>query len=77
MPIIIYPNPTNGFLKIEGMSSTMKTIELIDASGRVINSWKANGKLMQLDLSKHSAGNYNLKISRLDKVILKKIQIKK
>lgn len=56
-------------LKIEGMSSAMKTIELIDASGRVVNSWKVNGELMQLDLSKYSAGNYNLKISRLDNLL--------
>jgi hypothetical protein len=79
MPIIIYPNPTNGLLKIEGMSSDMKTVELIDASGRIVSKWNGNGNgnSMQLDLSKFSTGNYNLKISSMDKVILKKIQIKK
>jgi len=77
MPIIIYPNPTNGLLKIEGMSSDMRTIELIDAGGRVVYKWNVNGNSMQLDLSKFSTGNYNLKISSMDKVILKKIQIKK
>ena len=77
MPIIIYPNPTNGLLKIEGMSSDMKTVELIDASGRIVSKWNVNGNSMQLDLSKFSTGNYNLKISSMDKVILKKIQIKK
>jgi PKD repeat protein len=77
MPIIIYPNPTNGLLKIEGMSSDMKTIELIDATGRVASKWNVNGNSMQLDLSKFATGNYNLKISSIEKVILKKIQIKK
>lgn len=77
LPIIIYPNPTNGLLKIEGMSSDMKTIDLIDASGRVVFKWNVHGNSMQLDLSKFSTGNYNLKISSIDKVILKKIQIKK
>jgi PKD repeat protein len=76
-PIIIYPNPTNGLLKIEGITSDMKTVELIDASGRIVSKWNVNGISMQLDLSKFSTGNYNLKISSMDKVILKKIQIKK
>lgn len=77
MPIIVYPNPTNGLLKIDGITSDMKTVELIDASGRIISKWNVNGNSMQLDLSKFSTGNYNLKISSIDKVILKKIQIKK
>jgi hypothetical protein len=55
----------------------MKTVELIDASGRIVSKWNVNGNSMQLDLSKFSTGNYNLKISSMDKVILKKIQIKK
>jgi hypothetical protein len=59
------------------MSSDMKTVELIDASGRIVSKWNVNGNSMQLDLSKFSTGNYNLKISSMDKVILKKIQIKK
>jgi hypothetical protein len=76
--LIVYPNPTSGSLSISGETLiNYKSLEFIDASGRIVSKWTINGNPMNLDLSNFANGNYNLKIVGSDKIVLKKIQIKK
>jgi hypothetical protein len=76
--LIVYPNPTNGSLSISGETLVnYKSLELVDASGRIVSKWTIYGNPMNLDLSSFANGNYSLKIVGTDKIVLKKIQIKK
>ena len=75
IPIVVYPNPTNGLLKIEGMTSEMRNIELINASGQLVANWIVSGNSMIFDLNKYANGNYILKIWGIENVVLKKIEI--
>jgi hypothetical protein len=75
--IIVFPNPTSGMVTIEGLTSEISTIELIDAAGKVCASWKVNSLQTQLDLSTFSTGSYSLNFSGGETSICKRITIKK
>jgi len=75
--ILIYPNPTENFVTVSVNSNEILQIELMDASGRVIqNTWLNNG-LNQLDLSAFSAGSYFINIRNSEGEIVKSERIKK
>jgi PKD repeat protein len=76
--ILIYPNPTSGLLTLKGETlNQYKSLELIDAAGRIVGNWTVNGNPLNLDLSSYAAGNYSLKLTGENTQTLKKIQIKK
>ncbi|MFM7668291.1 MAG: PKD domain-containing protein, partial [Bacteroidota bacterium] len=75
--IRVFPNPTSGMVTIEGLTSEISTIELIDAAGKVCASWKVNSLQTQLDLSTFSTGSYLLNFSGGEISICKRITIKK
>lgn len=59
--IKIYPNPTNDFVSLEGISQEeLKTIELFDVKGAKLEVAIKN---LKIDLSKLSTGTYFLKIT--------------
>lgn len=69
----IYPNPTSGFVSINS-NEKIKSIELIDAQGRIINAILVNDTKLDLDISTYSNGIYFLKIttdkgSKVEKII--------
>ena len=70
---VIYPNPTKGLLQIK--SSNMKSIDILDASGKLLVTYKVpTGQVLsQLNLSSLKAGNYMVKIATTDGVITKKL----
>ena len=35
-PIVIFPNPSNGYFKLSGLSSDVQTVRVVDAQGRVV-----------------------------------------
>jgi len=65
--IILYPNPTNGILKIDLRSQRLENIKFIlkDVSGKILFSFKTNNQLAKysIDLNKYSKGVYFLVIS--------------
>ena len=56
MNISIFPNPATDFVTIE--SEDMSSVEVWDATGRMIKSVPANGNALQIDLSGIKAGIY-------------------
>lgn len=55
-PIVMYPNPSSGFLTIE--SKQVSFIEIIDVEGKVAYSSEITSDKVTVDLSKLAKGNY-------------------
>lgn len=66
----VFPNPTNGLIKIEGVDLTNATIELINSLGEKILLPSSND---QIDLMDFPKGIYYLKIEKEEKTTFKKI----
>ncbi len=65
MEIRIYPNPTNGLLKVELSnlpSGQQVNLFLFDLSGKLILEKSKVQEFTEIDISNHPAGNYILKI---------------
>ncbi|HEX8270256.1 MAG TPA: T9SS type A sorting domain-containing protein [Flavobacterium sp.] len=60
--IIMYPNPASNNVNIE-CSSMIKTIELFDIQGRILEMIIVNSNTKQLDISDKSTGIYFVKIT--------------
>jgi uncharacterized repeat protein (TIGR01451 family) len=71
--ISIYPNPTNSFVTIT-CNSTIKSIELYDVQGRILETSVENSTNSKLDISEKQNGIYFLKIntengSKVEKIV--------
>lgn len=71
--ISIYPNPTNSFVTIN-CNSNIKSIELYDVQGRILESSIENSTTSKLDISEKQNGIYFLKIntengSKVEKIV--------
>jgi hypothetical protein len=75
--IIVFPNPTSGLITIEGLTTDISMIELIDASGKTCGTWNVNSMDTQLDLSSFATGSYTLNFKGAEIKIIKRITIKK
>ncbi len=60
--IMIYPNPTSSFININ-CNSTIKSVELYDVQGRILETSLKNNSTAKLDISEKPMGIYFLKIS--------------
>lgn len=58
----IYPNPTNSIITITNSKSNIKSIELYDFQGRILQTEKVNKTDIQLDVSNYQIGTYLFKI---------------
>ncbi|MEN9999793.1 MAG: hypothetical protein RI922_2783 [Bacteroidota bacterium] len=73
--VVIYPNPSHGDLTILGIDlDKFKTIELIDASGRLVETWIVNSSEMNLNIRKYAQGSYAIRIQGKGVEIIKRIQ---
>jgi hypothetical protein len=70
--INIYPNPTKGNLNIEA-DTVIKSIELFDVQGRVLQILKGNENTSQLNISNKANGMYFIRITTDESSIVKKI----
>lgn len=64
----IYPNPTNGIIKVDlnDLSKSME-IEIIDSYGRIIKSNQTKGQnSVEIDLSNYMSGLYLIRIADLN-----------
>ncbi len=76
--LILYPNPVEGWMTIEGENlSKYQQVELRDAAGRLVYSWKVDNAKMNIDLSAFAAGQYTVRIAGSANEVVKKIQIVK
>jgi hypothetical protein len=58
----IYPNPTSNSVTVKS-DSTIKTIQLYDAQGRLLQTQMTNNNLQTIDLSAYATGIYYLSFS--------------
>ncbi len=58
----VYPNPTKGELNIEFLNDASKTVDVLDLTGRLVQSNNTNSKKMNVNLSSLSNGIYYVKI---------------
>ncbi|TAH31219.1 MAG: T9SS C-terminal target domain-containing protein, partial [Cytophagales bacterium] len=75
--ITVYPNPTTSKVKLNSGFDGDSHIELVDFSGKVLQTFKSNSSETEIDLSAYLDGMYFFKItnrvgSYTSKVILDK-----
>lgn len=69
----IYPNPTDGYVKIE--AENIKHISISNMLGQVIYEGKASGDMFEYDFGRHGSGLYLIKIETASGVALKKVSV--
>ena len=71
--ITLYPNPTRQSVQIRNSGSSIRSVTLFDASGRMLNMVKVNDHTAVIDLSGYAAGTYFLRIMTENGVVTKKV----
>ncbi|MBQ6772243.1 MAG: leucine-rich repeat domain-containing protein [Bacteroidales bacterium] len=71
--VSIYPNPTNGQVKIE--AEDLKQITISNMLGQRIYEGEAIGNVFAYDLGKHGAGLYLIRIETASGVAVKKVSV--
>ncbi len=71
--VAVYPNPTNGLLKIE--AEGIKSVCINNMLGQVIYEGRANGDVFEYDFGKHEAGVYLVRIETARGVAVKKVTV--
>lgn len=69
--IVLYPNPSNDKIEIEGLQTGQ--IEIVDLNGRVIENKKISDTKISIDISTLSSGVYTIRIKADDGIIIKKL----
>ena len=73
--VLIYPNPTNESLTLKNIELTLfSSIELVDLSGKVLQTWNISSSEENLTLKNIKAGSYFIKIKG-EKEITKTITV--
>ena len=70
--IAVFPNPTSNFVSIKS-KNTIKSIQLFDAQGRLLQTNFSSQKETKLDISEKANGVYFLKIKSEVGVNIEKI----
>ena len=70
--IAIYPNPTNGIVTIT-CTNTIKSVQLFDIQGRLLETNLVNQSQSTLDISTKSKGVYFLKIASDKGIVVEKL----
>lgn len=74
--ISVYPNPSVGEFNFKSTQSEIKSIDIINLQGQVINSRFVNSKFVTLNLENLPQGIYYAKIKTLESSKVQKIMIK-
>jgi hypothetical protein len=74
----VYPNPTSGWIRLEGLGSDLRQITVADVSGKIVYSYRSGFKPApdRIDLSPFGKGVYFITIekgskSRTEKVVVR------
>lgn len=73
LSISLYPNPTSSLIKVRA-DNNIKSVELYDVQGRIIQVDKVDANEVSIDLSKYNSGVYFVKVttefgSQISKII--------
>ena len=74
IPVSIYPNPTNGIVKIE--TENIQNISIYNIFGAKVFSESTNGDSFEYDFSKHHAGIYIIRVETAQGTVTKQIAVK-
>jgi hypothetical protein len=69
----IFPNPTNGILRIESYTNQPKQIEIWDLKGQLLRSIQPDEYLTEVDLSDLNSGIYLVSINLNEQKVFRKI----
>lgn len=61
--MVVFPNPANSIITLKNSNSIIKSIELTDLDGRVLQTLEVNKTDLELDISNYKASTYILKIT--------------
>ena len=71
----LYPNPTNGMVRIEASGITRLTV--VNALGQVLYDAPASGDMTELNLGQYNAGVYMVRIASANGVSVKRVTLVK
>lgn len=74
---VIYPNPSNGEIHFKLSSLTSSKIQIMDASGRIIDAFESQDLLFVRDLTHLSNGVYFVKFVFDNHEVIEKIVVQK
>jgi hypothetical protein len=69
----MFPNPTNGILRIESYTNQPKQIEIWDLKGQLLRSIQPDEYLTEVDLSDLNSGIYLVSINLNEQKVFRKI----
>lgn len=75
--LTIYPNPTNGSLKVDLGNLIMQEIQILDLNGRIVHSVSVQSSSIELDVQNLNNGIYILSVSVEGSLLQKKIIVRK
>lgn len=58
----VYPNPTDGKTVVDSKGVTIRNLQIIDASGKIVWSKSGNGSRQTIDVSRLPSGIYTLQV---------------
>ncbi len=73
--IVVYPNPTNGQVRIE--ASNLRNIRIFDACGQQVQKDLSDSDIIECDLSSHKAGIYLIRIETASGIATKRVALTK
>ena len=71
--VIIYPNPTQGKLKMENGEWRIWSVEIVDVYGKLLQVITVNDSTTELDLSSYTAGVYFLRMDTESGTVVRKV----
>lgn len=71
----VFPNPNNGLFTIEAQSlnNAPVDVQVFDARGQLIETFRMNGNKQNVDLSNYSSGLYSIRISDGTSVLIRRV----
>ena len=72
-PVSVYPNPTNGHIKIE--AEDLKHVSICNMLGQTVYEGKACGNAFEYDFNGHGAGLYLVRIETANGVVVKRVSV--
>jgi hypothetical protein len=73
----IFPNPASDAVQIVTSVGENADMQLLDASGKIVKSWKSTGKLYKLDLSGFVDGVYFVSQTKDSKTVIQRLVVRR
>ena len=71
--VMIYPNPTNDFVKLSTVNGQQSTVRIYNAFGMLVDEIEFDSEEMEINLSDYNSGIYFINIKSENGTIVKKI----